>query len=60
MVNTTAMFDSRESTSGLYKAILMSRGLAADACAECGECVPKCPQGIAIPDLLREAHALLG
>jgi len=60
MVNTTAMFDSREATSRLYKAILVSRGLAADACIECGECEPKCPQAIAIPDVLREAHELLG
>jgi len=60
MVNTTAMFDSLEDTSQLYKAILVSRGLAADACTECGECEPKCPQAIAIPDVLKEAHKLLG
>ena len=60
VVNTAAMFDSREVMSGLYKAILVSRGVGADACAECGECVPKCPQGFPIPDALKEAHKLLG
>ena len=60
MLNTTAMFDAREATSRLYKGILVSRGLAADACIECGECVPKCPQTIAIPDVLKQAHELLG
>jgi predicted aldo/keto reductase-like oxidoreductase len=25
----------------------------------CGECLPKCPQGIAIPDRLEEAHSYL-
>lgn len=60
MVNTTAMFDSRQATSQLYKGILMVRGLGADACIECGECEPKCPQGIPISDTLKEAHQLLG
>jgi uncharacterized protein len=60
MVNTAAMFDSRAATSGLYKAILVSRGQAADACIECGDCEPKCPQSIPIRDVLREAHELLG
>ena len=60
MVNTAAMFDSREATSGVYKGILVSRGIAADACVECGECEPKCPQSIPIRDALREAHELLG
>ncbi|MGA9752717.1 MAG: aldo/keto reductase [Acidobacteriota bacterium] len=60
MLNTTAMFDSREATSRLYKGILVARGLAADACIECGECEPNCPQGIPIPEMLKEAHELLG
>ncbi len=60
MLNTTAMFDSREATSRLYKGILVSRGSAADACIECGECEPKCPQAIPIPETLKEAHELLG
>jgi hypothetical protein len=60
MVNTVAMFGAHEDTSQLYKAILVARGIAADACIECGECAPKCPQSIAIPDRLKEAHELLG
>jgi predicted aldo/keto reductase-like oxidoreductase len=60
MVNTAAMFDSRRSTSRLYQALLVSRGASADACVECGECLPKCPQAIPIPDALKEAHELLG
>ena len=60
MLNTTAMFDSREATSRLYKAILVARGSAADACIECGECEPKCPQAIPIIETLKEAHELLG
>jgi predicted aldo/keto reductase-like oxidoreductase len=31
----------------------------ADACANCGTCIPYCPQGLRIPDKLAEAHALL-
>ncbi len=34
-------------------------GAGADACIRCGECLPKCPQGIAIPDRLEETHAYL-
>ncbi len=33
--------------------------LPADACIDCGTCAPKCPQGIAIPEQLRNAHAAL-
>ena len=60
MVNTAAMFDSREATSRFYKGFLVARSQAADLCIECGECVPKCPQTITIPDVLKEAHKLLG
>ena len=31
----------------------------ADACAACGACLAHCPQGLAIPDRLAAAHALL-
>lgn len=32
----------------------------ADACVECGECEPQCPQDIPIIDQLKETHAALG
>jgi hypothetical protein len=60
MVNTVGMFDTLEATSAAYKGIMVARGIGADACAECGECEPKCPQSIPIRDALRETHALLG
>jgi hypothetical protein len=34
--------------------------LRADACTECGECEPKCPQSIPIIEQLKETHATLG
>ena len=60
LVNTVAMFDSRAATSAAYKGIWVARGNGADACTECGECEPKCPQSIPIRDALRSAHDLLG
>jgi hypothetical protein len=35
------------------------QGHPADLCAECGECVEKCPQDIAIMEQLKQAHAAL-
>ena len=32
----------------------------AEACVECGECEPKCPQNIPIIEQLKETHAALG
>jgi predicted aldo/keto reductase-like oxidoreductase len=32
----------------------------AEACIECGECEPKCPQDIPIREQLREVHEMLG
>jgi len=34
-------------------------GKQADACVECGECEPKCPQKIPIIEQLKKAHAIL-
>jgi len=31
----------------------------ADACVECGQCKEKCPYGLDVPEMLREAHKLL-
>ena len=35
------------------------QGQPADLCAECGECIEKCPQNLAIIEQLKEAHAAL-
>lgn len=32
----------------------------AETCVRCGTCLSRCPQGLAIPDRLAAAHALLG
>ena len=31
-----------------------------DKCTECNDCIEACPQGLDIPELLKEAHAALG
>ena len=38
---------------------MTSRKTAADACLQCGECEPKCPQKLPIRQQLEEAHAAL-
>lgn len=37
----------------------MQEEIRADRCVSCGECEPKCPQGIAIAEWLNQAHAFL-
>jgi hypothetical protein len=59
LYNAASMFDTRKGTGGWYKVSLVNDGHGAEACVRCGECLSKCPQGIAIPDRLAEAHAYL-
>jgi predicted aldo/keto reductase-like oxidoreductase len=59
MYNAASMFDTRHATGAWYKASLLADGHGADKCVRCGECLSKCPQGIAIPDRLEEAQAFL-
>jgi len=42
------------------KELYDSLGMPADACVECGECVQRCPAGIAIPERMKEAVAAFG
>jgi predicted aldo/keto reductase-like oxidoreductase len=51
------MFGTLEQARKQYATDLA--GKSADACVECGECVPKCPQGIDIPARLKEAQNML-
>jgi uncharacterized protein len=57
--NSSLMFDARATASMVYRLWVMAGGHGADQCARCGECEPKCPQGIPIQDMLEEAHAHL-
>jgi uncharacterized protein len=57
--NTSTMFDARRSAAVVYRLWVSGNGHGADACLQCGECEPKCPQQIPIADKLQEAHAHL-
>ncbi|MDX2097188.1 MAG: aldo/keto reductase [Leptolyngbyaceae cyanobacterium bins.59] len=35
-------------------------GVKGNRCTECGDCLPRCPEHLAIPDLLRDSHQRLG
>jgi hypothetical protein len=58
--NNAVMFDDRERMSTWYRNGIAAKGKGVDACTQCGVCVPNCPQGIAIPERLVEAAAVLG
>jgi predicted aldo/keto reductase-like oxidoreductase len=58
MYNECTMYDDFREGKMKYMGGIM--GIEADqraaSCAECGECIEKCPQGIAIPEQLKKAH----
>ncbi len=56
--NEYNLFHNRFRANGNYSA-LSARNAAADACVNCGVCVPLCPQGIKIPELMPGVHDLL-
>ncbi|HRZ66162.1 MAG TPA: aldo/keto reductase [Spirochaetia bacterium] len=57
--NSAAMFDAAPGSDGWYLQAIAGAGKGGNACVGCGECLPKCPQGIAIPERLAEAHKRL-
>lgn len=50
----------RMSEEGFFAPWGQVKGLQADACMQCGECEPKCPQNIHIIDQLEETARTLG
>jgi uncharacterized protein len=59
LYNDAIMFESTRGPAFVYDHFFLKAGAGADQCTECGECETKCPQGIQIPERLKEAHALL-
>lgn len=59
LYNSASMFDTKKSSASWYMSAYANKGSGGDSCVNCGECLPKCPQGIAIPESLGEAHAWL-
>ncbi len=56
-LNNASLYDDFE---GAKEAYLTKVTEKASACTQCGACIPKCPQGIDIPEVLREARVLFG
>lgn len=42
-----------------YQRTFVPKGFGGDRCVSCGLCVQHCPQGLEIPELLKEAHETL-
>lgn len=59
LYNAAVAFGTREDRGGWYRKAYVPSGKGGDACVSCGVCLPKCPQGIPIPEKLADAHSYL-
>jgi predicted aldo/keto reductase-like oxidoreductase len=55
-LNDARLYDDVEGARSAYSKI----GGKASACTQCGSCEERCPQGIAVPDVLEEAVRIFG
>ena len=58
LYNDTHMYQNLDRAQFVYRAF-WDESERADRCTACGECVEKCPQGIAIPEWMEKAQAFL-
>ena len=54
LLNYLRLYDFGDDFTQLYHKRLKPAGTAAESCIECGECLEKCPQSIAIPERMEE------
>jgi predicted aldo/keto reductase-like oxidoreductase len=69
-MNYYRVWELKEHARSLYRSLAKKRrrrggvyttvDRCAEACVECGECEPKCPQNIPIKERLKETAAVLG
>jgi predicted aldo/keto reductase-like oxidoreductase len=59
LYNGSVAFDAKKDRAPWYKKGYVDQNKGGNACAACGECLPKCPQGIQIIEKLAEAHKYL-
>ena len=55
-LNNALLYDDVESARTAYAKVVVK----ASACTQCGSCEERCPQGIAIPDVLEEVVRVFG
>ena len=58
LYNDTHMYQNLDRAQFVYR-VFWSENERADHCTACGECVDKCPQGIAVPEWMEKAQAFL-